>query len=108
MSKRCKHIDVDFHFRLDPVRDYVIHFERCNRCGEWLSLGPASDDDERVRVEIAAAEMVTSCSAPSASWIEADETKCIDGDCDDDCDICQLFHLAAAIAAHDDTDEGGE
>lgn len=29
----------------------------CVTCGEWLPLGPAHDDDERVRVEVRAAEL---------------------------------------------------
>lgn len=29
----------------------------CNDCGAWLPLGPSSDDDERVQVEIRAAEI---------------------------------------------------
>jgi hypothetical protein len=30
----------------------------CLDCGTWLPLGPSADDDERVRIEVRAAELV--------------------------------------------------
>lgn len=56
--KRCKHNqhivrDGDMIDTVDgPVQRLT---KRCGVCGEWLSLGPANDDDANVRVEIAAA-----------------------------------------------------
>lgn len=39
--------------------DHLVTVEqfRCLDCGAWLSLGPANDDSEQVKVEIRAAEL---------------------------------------------------
>jgi hypothetical protein len=55
---KCKHVHHAAHTRLVTYADGWQAFagQVCD-CGEWLSLGPAADDDERVQVEIRAAEL---------------------------------------------------
>ncbi len=51
----AKHLD---HYRDgSPKYNVMIDTSNCMHCGAWLSLGPANDDDERVKVEIAAARL---------------------------------------------------
>jgi hypothetical protein len=114
----------------------VVSSRRCLDCGAWLSLGPANDDDDRVKVELRAAELAADmrlgvgigghrpdhCTGEHCWHYYADE-----GECDGPCCYCerdymlvlpesvaqgrdyecQTGYLAACIADHDDADKGG-
>lgn len=60
MSSNCKH--EGYHYRGVVTRNYLQAIfresavDRCNDCGEYLSLGPANDTPE-VLIEIRAAEI---------------------------------------------------
>ncbi len=59
-ARECRHGNADHvgPFRLEhPSLFHPIEHLVCLDCGVWLSLGPSADDDERVRVEIRAAEL---------------------------------------------------
>ncbi len=73
---KCKHENADhlmpgdlFDPWLDGLSSVRAQCEqlRCIDCGAWLSLGPANDDDERVRIEISAARLIS-------GWACGDDT----------------------------------
>lgn len=70
MSKRCKHENAD-HLKpgdewADMDGDFIevvlVEQFRCCDCGAWLSLGPSDETDERVAIEIRAAEIATNAA----------------------------------------------
>jgi hypothetical protein len=70
---KCKHEDWRQWYRVDPIRDRNIVSIICATCGDWLSLGPSSDDTPEVRIEIRAAEIVTEAVGRGlAAWDNAD------------------------------------
>jgi hypothetical protein len=109
---RCKHNTVNLRWmwfgKLLDHRPRMCNDEHaaevCDDCGHWLSLGPAKDESEAVRIEIAAATYAAR-HAP-ASLIEADEYEWPSHQ-PDDCDVCNAHHLARVIATHDDTSKEG-
>ena len=49
----------------------------CDDCGEWLSLGPSNDADERVKIEIQAAYFVAEPeSLAAARWFDCPFGEC--------------------------------
>ena len=59
---KCKHDPADAVRELifPPLRGVTVPVIRlmCRHCGAWLSLGPANEDSEAVRIEMRAAEML--------------------------------------------------
>lgn len=72
MSKRCKHVRRQTRGRnawmhqLDCYKEFPVCI--CLDCGAWLSLGPANDEPEAVRVEIRAAELTTLDRCSLEQW----------------------------------------
>lgn len=56
---KCRH---EFVWRMRQVEilgvETIVDVKGCCDCGAWLSLGPANDESEAVRVEIRAAGML--------------------------------------------------
>lgn len=78
--------------------------ECCARCGETLSLGPSSDEDERVRIEILAAFLVNPGGFVSVAHKDHHDQEWVDEWFNfkfrEDCIGCQAQHLARVIAEH--------
>lgn len=79
MSKRCRHENADHLMLGDRIEVYegdilvmrgFAHCEqlRCIDCAHWLSLGESNDADERVDLEIRAAEL----AAHRNGWLVLD------------------------------------
>lgn len=79
----------------------------CWHCGEWESIGPSNDSDERVRVEIAAAELASwsnNADEPVLAWVG--RRHFIEGHEMPTTATALAGWLAAAIATHPNRDEG--
>lgn len=103
---------------LDSVDVAGRAIRTCSSCGSWLPLGPANDDDERVRVEARAAEL----AHHDFDCADFTQSEWMGWNGDEEYIMCGQFRnvfddmseerfagweagvLAAAIAAHD----GGE
>lgn len=97
----------------DPI-DAII----CQDCGHWLPLGPAADGDERVKVEIRAAEIADEHRAtghiPKCSLDQPFEERC--ERCGWECFLMlkaephaewHAGYLASLISHHSQTTGGG-
>lgn len=77
----------------------------CDRCGEWLPLGPSNDDDEAVLVEMRAAEIAAFCCIRDA-WLACKVSDCerdgfdLDGNDEPSCPAEESGYLARCIASH--------
>lgn len=109
MSRACphKHIIVtkyDCNGLPDPLE---LSFNECLDCGQWQGMGPSNDADERVAVEIRAAEIAASEQLP----------KCGDQPFEQKCERCgwedwgghvecapswHAGYLARCIATHEE------
>lgn len=58
-QKRCRHENADHLMPGEGFGQWNVLVEqfRCLDCGAWLPLGPANDDDPRVKTERRAAEL---------------------------------------------------
>ena len=113
---KCKHENVfvqrawRVHFAGEP-KSRLVDARVClggidgKPCGAMLSLGKANDTDERVEIEIAAARAAADYSA--SSLLDAVDFK-MPGDHREDCDVCEVFALAAIIATHSTTHSTAE
>lgn len=77
----------------------------CATCGEWLSLGPANDDDERVKVGIAAARLALDGIDLSLAAFEAYGANLFHNEPHDSVPANErewAGYLASVIAAHEE------
>jgi hypothetical protein len=94
--KRCKHENAEHLMPGECVAtmDGIVFVDpaqceqfRCLDCRAWLSLGPANDEPDAVRVEILGARFAVDYDRPSKA-----------GPCPfDECDLCQARHLSDVI-----------
>lgn len=88
-----------------PIRSVLVDCCVCLHCGAWLPLGPSNDEDERVKVEMRAAELVVivpdSLEETILEW--AGRRHFVEGHEEPNSFGGQAGWLAAAIATH-----GGE
>lgn len=123
---KCRHKNASFHVAViyapheaeyvgaastlsfGPGWANVVGPLRCDRCGEWLSLGPATHDRYAVNDEILAAEIALDphfgdrLLGPRPSCLSGGRPDCEVGGCDG----CDIWELARAIYTHPAAMEG--
>ena len=100
---KCKHVDTEvIGFYKSTANPYRV---KCWDCGAWLSLGPANDDDPRVKVEISGIDLADSYRTDSRRPGPDRFDYCLDTDSAALCERCESLYLAAAIANHDENRE---
>lgn len=77
MTRACKHKHVATKYDCTGLPDPLeLSFNECLDCGEWQGMGPSNDADERVRVEIGAAEIASGIVNPAMNPAVAYAAKC--------------------------------
>jgi hypothetical protein len=99
--------------RADERSDLLV-YTFCGRCGHWLSLGEGNDADERVGIEMRAAEIAQEVSEMTEWWLyvginSTDEENrgysCAESNMGEHNAEWQAGYLARAITTHA-TDSG--
>lgn len=90
---RCRHAGPPSSVWTAIKSPHGMFHRECQACGAWLSLGPANDEPEAVKVEIDTLERWLS-HAPFMEYVS-------EFDCD--CIGCQKRELANAIHSHKET-----
>ncbi len=77
----------------------------CVACGAWLPLGPANDDDPRVKVEISGIDLADSYRSDNRRPGPDRFDYCPDTDSAALCERCESLYLAHCIVNHDENRE---